>query len=1413
MLRTAVEVETSLEGSVDGQTFSWAGSATLLVTPKNPPELVTYQLNKVPKPIVDYANRLVRDFVPGSVDLGAITVNAGVPFVADRGSSTDSLLHRLTLPATVAVTSSECRFPPLTVNIRLFTGKLEVAGGDALLGTLTDCAARGLAATLLPQFDDCAQPFGMLGFGMIEPQVDQRTETGCTLTLRVGGTSGITLSPVRVDTTRNPYSIDFNDVDVLEARAYADAVLREIDAFLALGHVRIDNPRFVKDTLTFNAALFGLPVVGEVDLGPMSVTLAGDFSAATSPTVVLRNALLGALFPLVKGRLVAAAAAIVPSNASMRPYLGLNAGGSCREVSQVTVNDIGAVSGLCAYVDGDIPVYGNVKVPYRVNVWPRLDLKPQITQAAINALTDEINKLVGDRFKKGIQLPNVKISDPRVVIGPDWNVGLRLKATLDLPYLGVIGIDPVQIDRTGVRIHGRVETAVDIGSTPIVLFPGPPFPLLLTRAGLFVDFDKRTGGAVGGFTAVAPGVDKLVRIDATLELVADQPRFRLAGDAVLADSLNLMTTRGEVDLEKGNASFEVGTSPILSYLISARASGYARAKEADLGFQADMGVFGIRLGQGKVSLDLPACQNLDLPGHARPERHKPCFLLRADEVKLGSGVEASGSLETDLLFVNSQLDIGFQLKLFGQEFGRAGLKAALLRAVLEAQIPKLFKLTIVTPGLEVMSPRYVADIIASLLSVNLEDLLKVKLDDIVIAPAGEPGSPAASSSGDGDSGGGASDGSGGDTPPSNAPGSDEARQDGEAVPPGGKAPNAAPYPMPPQVRPHANSGTYAACRQNPQTNELSYGAVWWWVWGGEEQVYYWRELPHLSEPQFNLLCGQRWGDQGTQNKVNADTPGAFIIVPKHAPLSIRTEFSETHESRMERNLPDKGTKFPVFEVVKLVSNDESIKQRSEDIFRLEMRRTDHWQPPDSARERSECRIALNRPEAEKFADYAHDSAARVELLRLVERRWAATCKKPDQVLTEEERLTGIQIIKLEKGGWFTKPHVVAKASAELLSSGGRTKEYEAVSLMRSIGGAETVAIVTCAHVRRTKSSLSHYFYFYWGDDLPLKGCEPRVIPANDVLSKLGIEIESTEQGFQIDDSAAAMVLLNEGLPALLAKRQLSPGRKPLGDQRPACASSPLKRIVQPGEQSVWEFALSRAQSAVVEKQAVTRVEETIVQVDRFIELDPVLAEDSPWASTILNIAVCDTISPDANGWFKEREHWISYIPSDNQMTLFKPEPGARLPDGTRVGDDEVVVEVYRKDVKAPEVFRVPRFDPYGTMPLSDPLPMPTRKALLERFNQSAFDRVHLIVNRSLDEGTNGQRGGREYALFERVDGGQRKVRIEIRQGGDDDTALTGTLRVGPNGSFYGKELEFSADELETCVKPPDYPQMPTHCMI
>lgn len=89
------------------------------------------------------------------------------------------------------------------------------------------------------------------------------------------------------------------------------------------------------------------------------------------------------------------------------------------------------------------------------------------------------------------------------------------------------------------------------------------------------------------------------------------------------------------------------------------------------------------------------------------------------------------------------------------------------------------------------------------------------------------------------------------------------------------------------------------------------------------------------------------------------------------------------------------------------------------------------------------------------------------------------------------------------------------------------------------------------------------------------------------------------------------------------------------------------------------------QPVIVEKQTVTRVEETNVQVDRFIELDPVLAEDSPWASTILNIAVCDKVSPDANGWFKERDHWISYIPSNNQMTLFKPEPGARLPTARR----------------------------------------------------------------------------------------------------------------------------------------------------
>lgn len=135
-------------------------------------------------------------------------------------------------------------------------------------------------------------------------------------------------------------------------------------------------------------------------------------------------------------------------------------------------------------------------------------------------------------------------------------------------------------------------------------------------------------------------------------------------------------------------------------------------------------------------------------------------------------------------------------------------------------------------------------------------------------------------------------------------------------------------------------------------------------------------------------------------------------------------------------------------------------------------------------------------------------------------------------------MTGIQIIKLEKGGWFTKPHVVAKASAELLSSGGRTKEYEAVSLMRSIDHAVTVAIVTCARVRRIES----VFYSSTGATGSLESCVPRVIKANDVLSALNINIEAEQS--RVSRSATrpgAMRLLNEGLPALLAGRRVPKG--------------------------------------------------------------------------------------------------------------------------------------------------------------------------------------------------------------------------------------------------------------------------------
>ena len=118
------------------------------------------------------------------------------------------------------------------------------------------------------------------------------------------------------------------------AQAYIDTIRKEIDQFLQLGHVRIEKPRFDKDALAFHATVTDLPVVGDLDLGPMYVTLAGDLKSETSPAVVLRNAVLGVLFPLVKGHLEAAAKALVPEGSSIQPHLGLKEGDTCRELAK-----------------------------------------------------------------------------------------------------------------------------------------------------------------------------------------------------------------------------------------------------------------------------------------------------------------------------------------------------------------------------------------------------------------------------------------------------------------------------------------------------------------------------------------------------------------------------------------------------------------------------------------------------------------------------------------------------------------------------------------------------------------------------------------------------------------------------------------------------------------------------------------------------------------------------------------------------------------------------------------------------------------------------------------------------------------------------------------------------------------------
>jgi hypothetical protein len=174
---------------------------------------------------------------------------------------------------------------------------------------------------------------------------------------------------------------------------------------------------------------------------------------------------------------------------------------------------------------------------------------------------------------------------------------------------------------------------------------------------------------------------------------------------------------------------------MLEKIFSARMSGYVDAYQLAMGMDTTMSVFGVELSRALVSIFLKQCPDICIDA--------------AMGMSLPIGSSADMSVKTGPFLVNGQLNARFDVVIKEYKLGSVDLGVQLFSADLGFEFLGI-GLDISTPGIEDMTPEYIAKILASLLDVSIEDLLKWLEDpEIKFQPAGSPSSGDSSGQDDG----------------------------------------------------------------------------------------------------------------------------------------------------------------------------------------------------------------------------------------------------------------------------------------------------------------------------------------------------------------------------------------------------------------------------------------------------------------------------------------------------------------------------------------------------------------------------------------------------------------------------------------------------------------------------------------
>lgn len=1253
--RMMAEIDLSLKGTFEGNAFKWPISLTASVYPNkikmksaifgNAPDVVT---NYVEKKFNAHKAQFPKLSVPG----WNYSIRVGSPAIKDNWAS-------LIVPLSIEASSDNCAAKNLAgefnLNSQTFTAK-----GASLSENLVDLATCEVERQVeeviennMPSCESISKPV----FGMTRVKVasDPVTKTECKLTFEgeIAGKS-ITVAPVlaKFEAPDN-WALDFSQVKITGelVESLRQTLASEMENF-APNRFEL-NVRNAKHGLLVDVTL--LPsgpddLIGEIEIGTLTISADGNHSFKTELKRVLKNRVAAVLEPKLE--------AIITRLAPEEFY--------------ITQVDIKYTNTLTVKVLFNILLKDSLLVPMSLTLLPTPDISIMLDEGFLRKLERYLASLIP---LGGL----VEVDPPTLNIDKSYNVTLITGIGIDLDALGQIKLKKIYISGKGVDLKGRLELRLD---QSIPLTPAPA-PIFLINPGVFYSFDSKQVGALGGLTIFAPSLDRVLQIDAEL-FTSDPDNFikelGLSGELILMDSIPIIYTDGVLNFEDSSVNFKGRTSELFGKILSAKVAGELLAKDGKAELNSDLVLLGVKLSETKLAIDLKKCPNQCIEAEAFIK-----FLIGDATIEAKFGP----------FLVDALVKLGIELKIDGKEFGHAKLDASILRATLQAKI-LVFTLNVVTPKLNDMTPGYIASIIASLLKVDLAEVLDwLKNPKIEFAPAGKPASDGGGVSvGNGDSNNdGENEG--------NAGGSESATADSEPSGISGEglkdliAKSALPQNInAPAQRVTANKGkALAACRKHE--DRYSWGHVYYRPysdgWG------YWGHT--ISKRVFEKICHTREGSGPWETHLS----GVFTIRDDYLLLKTKAKYDRRAlgESicRTEKGVYQCKTDKAVYDISLIKPEpDQQHYNRQMSVFGHR-----YSFVPEPASHPKKTELTLNERELKRLEKRFH------------------LLKKPSDELSRKEKaqLNRLQnrliyLIKRENGERVTRvnaanPLQKSRFFGWISSNTDYIIDYTYIEPSNPKYGRDYVKIWVNEDA---DDAVFGYFCYPEENFEPCYDLDPKDADkkAVDMIREAGITANSIPV---LQDTATTAWVMNDAIPSILSGQEMPKlGRLIYPDLTVAQCAIKSIQLFDTAERRTFRYT-TISEGGRKENVRDFNINKSGDHAD-WASLD-----DESVLTAMASFLACQD---DANAWLDKHQLWLS--PEENNVDN-------ALLFSSKVLESKAPLHVTRiQPEKGIENLTVPSTDPYSRV-RANPSPLSiSKKQIMYRLMREVYDsqEVKLLLN-------------------------------------------------------------------------------------